>query len=87
MKTVLNRCMSVRVSLLASLALCATSLRAVDIDYVWIGASGGSWTDSANWERADGVANTSYPQPGDSAIFMPGDGVSLAVSGSATWRE
>ena len=80
METINRMTIAVRTAALACLA-CTASLRAAD--FLWIGASGGSWTDPANWQVVGGSTTATYPGSGHDAIFMPGDGVSISVSGSA----
>ncbi len=73
--------MDLRNALLACFVFCAMSLFG-GVDYIWVGASGGLWSDTANWEKMDGSACTVAPKVGDSVTFMPGDGVSLLVNGN-----
>lgn len=81
MKTMLN-VTSGCAALFACVALYAPSVLG-GIDYVWAGASGGSWSDTDNWRKVDGSFCTAAPKMGDSVTFMPGDGVSLNVIGNA----
>ena len=65
---------------LMTLAAAMTALAAAATDYTWSGASGGSWTDEANW------GGSGYPGASDKAIISATTEITIPSGGASVWN-